>query len=251
MAVYQYYQDYDEVTPNGTYRFGSIGGWAGQIAPYVKSVMVFRCPSDIVDPIGTENPSSYAMNGNFSLGGNGQCTGTIAGDPAPDKCAQSVAISEMASPAKTVLFFEVQGNKDVNVASYYEQTFTSTINWTSSPYGNGALGGYSPAGGGSIASCPPPAGATLKYATGYMGGRNPNTFGVGCNYSGPEGRHSGGANYLMADTHAKWFKGSQVSAGSNAFTETATQTGGQYNRAAGTSGSLPGGAIPGATFSIR
>jgi prepilin-type N-terminal cleavage/methylation domain-containing protein/prepilin-type processing-associated H-X9-DG protein len=246
-AVYQYYQDYDEVGPNGTYRFGTTGGWAGQIAPYVKNVLVFRCPSDVIDPLAGENPSSYAMNSNLSIGGNGQCTGTING--ISGQCSQSFPISEMASPSRTVMFFEVQGNKDINIANFYEQPYNSTINWNSSPFGAGGLWEFSPAGGGSIASCPNPAG--LKYATGYLGGRDPKPFNVDCTYSGPEGRHSGGSNYLMADTHAKWFKGSQVSAGSNAQAENAAQTGGQYNRAAGTAGTLPSGAQAGATFSIR
>ena len=55
----------------------------------------------------------------------------------------------------------------------------------------------------------------------------------------------------MADTHAKWYRGSQVSAGGNAASETDNQTDGQYNRAAGTSGNLPSGAGAGATFSIQ
>ena len=164
LAVYQYYQDYDETGPNGTYRFGSIGGWAGQIAPYVKNVQVFRCPSDILAPQSGENPSSYAMNSNFGLGGNGACTGNVNGSP--NQCSQSVSLAAMASPAKTILFFEVQGNKYINVGSYYEQPYGSDINWNSSPFGNGVLDYYSPAGGGTVSACPASATETLKYATG-------------------------------------------------------------------------------------
>ncbi|MES2465571.1 MAG: DUF1559 domain-containing protein [Armatimonadota bacterium] len=248
-AVYQYYQDYDEVGPNGNYLYGAIGGWAGQVAPYVKNVQLFRCPSDIIDPQPGENPSSYAMNSNLGMGGNGQCNGTISG--VTGQCSQAWPISEMTSPAKTVMFFEVQGNKDINIANYNEGANPAWPNWNSSPFGNGVLDFYSPAGGGSQGSCPAPGVMALKYATGYLGGRDPKTYGVDCLYSGPEGRHSGGANYLMADTHAKWFKGSQVSAGRNASSETANQTGGQYNNSAGTAGNLPSGSGVGATFSIK
>ena len=254
LAVYQYFQDYDEVAPNGNYKSGAVGGWAGQIYPYTKSNIVFRCPSDTIDPRNKENPSSYAMNSDFTMGGNGACTGTVypygSSVGIPNQCSQSFGMSDMTAPSKTVMFYEVQGNVNIDVTQYYEGPYTT--NYNSSPFGNAALTGYSPSGGGTFASCPPPnADSTLKYATGWLGGRDPNQFNVACFYSGQEGRHSGGANYLMADTHAKWFKGSQVSAGRNAAGESAAQTGGQYNNAAGTSGTLPSGVAPGATFSIK
>ena len=254
LAVYQYYQDYDETTPNGTYKFGNVGGWAGQIYPYTKNANVFRCASDTVDPQDPttgKNPSSYAYNANFGtgpgVGGNGACNGTI--DGVGGQCSKTYAISEMTSPAKTVMFFEVEGNQNVDVTIPYEQAFASTITYNSSPYGYGKMNYFSPSGGGSISKCAPD--GTLKYATGYMGGQNPVTYNVQCEWSGPEGRHSGGSNYIMADTHAKWFKGSQVSPGSNASTETSTQSGGQFIVAAGTSGNLPSGTPAAVTFSIK
>lgn len=253
-GIYQYYQDYDETGPSGNYKSGSTGGWAGQVYPYIKSAGVFRCGSDISDIKKGDNPSSYALNSNLAMGGNGFCTGTING--VGGQCSQVYPITELRSPAKTVMFFEVQGNVNVDVTQYWEGPY-APINYNGSPFGNGALTGYSPAGGGSIQDCSagslPPArpDATLKYATGYMGRRDPNTYASGCLYAGKEGRHSGGSNFLMCDTHAKWFKGSQVSAGRNAFTETAVQTGGQYNNSAGTAGTFPDGSAPGVTFSIK
>ncbi len=46
-----------------------------------------------------------------------------------------------------------------------------------------------------------------------MGGRAIASF--ACHYAGPEGRHAQGSDFLMADGHAKWYRGSQVSSGSN------------------------------------
>jgi prepilin-type processing-associated H-X9-DG protein len=70
-----------------------------------------------------------------------------------------------------------------------------------------------------------------KYATGYLGGL---TYTAGaCAWGGateadcfdpPEGRHLEGANYVMADGHAKWFKGSKVSPGGSAATPNDSQT---------------------------
>jgi prepilin-type N-terminal cleavage/methylation domain-containing protein/prepilin-type processing-associated H-X9-DG protein len=241
LGVAQYYQDYDEVSPNGTYRSGPIGGWAGQIQPYTKSSAVFRCPSDAKTVLASDKPSSYGMNSNFALGGNGQ-----ASPPIPNT---SVAISAMTAPASTVLLFEVEGNTNVDVSQYLEGPYT--LNYNSSPFGNGSIQGYSPSGGGTFASCPPPnAASTLKYATGYMGSRDPGTA-YSCFYTGPTGRHTDGSNFLMADCHAKWFRGAQVSSGRNATSETAVEQNYMYGNAAGTSGTLPGGVTCAATFSIK
>ena len=254
LAVYQYYQDYDEVGPNGNYLYGSPGGWAGQLVPYIKSSGVFHCPSDTSEGLKADTPSSYAMNSNLSAGGSGNATGNVyypLGNPVGTPgLSFAFPMADLKSPAKTVMLFEVEGSRNIDVTQYYEGPYDK--NYNGSPAGNGALQGYSPTGGGTTKQCPPAnANETLKYATGWMGGRDPNTFNMACFYTGKEGRHSGGSNFLMADTHAKWFRGSQVSAGRNAGSETANQTGGQYNNAAGTSGNFADGTGVGATFSIR
>ncbi len=247
LAIYQYLQDYDETYPNGTYKFGSIGGWAAQIYPYVKSVPVYRCPSDyndVANPVATDKSSSYGMNSNFGTGGNNAAT--------PPVLNTAVAMGETNAPASTVLLFEVEGNTNIDITNYYESQYpTYYANSNSSPFGNGNLNYFSPAGGGSISACPPPSAAsTLKYATGYLGGRDPNLYNVACMYTGKTGRHNGGANYIMADCHAKWMRGEQVSAGRNATSPTANQTAGQFNNAAGTSGTIPGGNMA-VTFSVK
>ncbi len=242
LAMYQYIQDYDETYPNGTYNYGNIGGWAGQVYPYVKSIGVYRCPSDYVNVLAADKASSYGMNSNFGTGGNRSAT-----PPIPNT---SISMADTNAPASTVLLYEVEGNTNIDV-SVPNSEGPYVTNYNSSPFGNGALGGYSPSGGGTFNACPAPdATSTLKYATGWMGGRDPNAFSVACHYTGKDGRHSGGSNFIMADCHAKWYRGSQVSSGSNANKETDAQTPGQYPRASGTSGSIPGGSL-GVTFSIK
>ncbi len=252
LAVYQYYQDYDEVGPNGTYKSGNTGGWAGQIYPYVKNAGVFRCPSDLYEIKVKENPSSYAYNSNFSLGGNGQGTGNVyplgGGGPITNQLSQCMSLSDMPAPSKTVMFFEVDGANQHDVSTYYEQTFGGTVNYNSSPFGNGSIGTFSPSGGGTFSSA---CGSqnqyeTLKYATGYFGQRPVTT--QQCHWTKTVGRHNEGSNYLMADTHAKWFKGSQVSAGGRANSETGVEG---ATLAAGTSGTFPDGTQPGVTFSTK
>ena len=239
IAVYQYYQDYDEVGPNGTYRYGSISGWGGQIYPYTKSGLVFKCPSDTSDvPASSvtagDTRTSYAMNSNFSLGGNGQGTGTVfpyeGGAGIPNQYSQALSMAQLKSPAKTVLLFEIEGSWNVNVAKHLEDPPNANYVWNynGSPSGNGVPNSFSPTGGGTFNTCPPntAAGETLKYATGYFGQRDMNASGASaaqCHWAKPVGRHSEGANYLMADTHAKWFKGSQVSAGGRANSETGVE----------------------------
>src|ERR1700712_1940336 len=46
LAVIQYAQDYDESYPTGLQSGWYAASWAYNVQPYIKSVDVFRCPSD-------------------------------------------------------------------------------------------------------------------------------------------------------------------------------------------------------------
>jgi prepilin-type N-terminal cleavage/methylation domain-containing protein/prepilin-type processing-associated H-X9-DG protein len=79
LAVIQYSQDYDETFPNGLQSNWYAQSWAYNVQPYIKSVDVFRCPSDAGsgDPInmGTESYAwagprmSYVANGYIKWNG--------------------------------------------------------------------------------------------------------------------------------------------------------------------------------------
>ena len=248
LAVLQYTNDYDETYPNGSYKFGAIGGWANQIFSYVKSVSAYRCPDDATAYASYENPTNYGMNVNF-------------GKPfvAPNTIIRNGGVNnaysqgDLIAVAKTVLFFEVQGNKNVSVSTYTEDVpFTNLPTYgtsNASAFGNGKSGLNSPAGGGIISACGPTVG-TLKYATGYMGGRGDG--GAPCTFTDVQGIHSDGSNFVLADGHAKWLRGDTVSTGQNAF-QSNPLSAQNANQAAGTGatfGTYEGGAIPAATFSI-
>lgn len=58
LAVIQYAQDYDESYPNGLQSGWYAASWAYNVQPYIKSVDVFRCPSDS----GSGDPIRYGTN---------------------------------------------------------------------------------------------------------------------------------------------------------------------------------------------
>ena len=234
LAVMQYVQDSDETYPNGNYNYNAIGGWAGQVFPYVKSVGAYKCPDDFKVIAASDNPTSFGMNSNFGVQGN-----LSGGVPNVSR-----TLAAMNAPSKTVMLFEVEGNTGIDVTKTLEGPYSK--NYNASPFGNGGVYTYSPSGGGTFGGCPAAAGQTLKYATGYMGGRDPGS--LACHYTGVDGRHNSGANYLMSDGHAKWFRGAVVSSGSSAATQTDAQTS-TTGVAAGTAGNI-GSTPAAATFSI-
>ena len=229
LAITQYTQDFDEKEPHGASPYGQGSGWSNEVFPYIKSIAVFQCPDDSTH--GTR-ASSYGMNGNFTIGS--------ATANAPGAQADAHTLADFVSPSKTVMFFEV-----TNSAGYDLSNGTGVGDGNFNPdniYNGGSAGGdgtgfYNPAG-------EPFAAPFIQYATGYMNYSDHDSGGTGCGSGAPgsttahfnsaTGRHTDGSNFLMADTHAKWFRPSAVSAGANYH--------GQY----GTCGGLYNGTGPGA-----
>jgi len=249
LGIIQYQQDYDEKNPGGLNGYGGGSGYAGQIYPYVKSTQVFKCPSDSgSDP----NASSLAINANTSVTSPICIAAGYANPPCCTVAADSTSIAAYNAPSKTVLLFEVTNSKYYNVSTeinHLNDTPSGTATYCGgSPAGTGLGGSYSPNGynGNGAADSGTPGDGTLKYATGILNGV---TKAVGAYFS-KDGRHQGGANYVMADGHAKAFRPSAVSPGSNAGSETANQV--DNSNAAGTSGLFSNGTTsPAATFSIK
>jgi prepilin-type processing-associated H-X9-DG protein len=84
---------------------------------------------------------------------------------------------------------------------------------------------------------------TRNYDTGYLGGLTTAS-------KNPTGRHTDGSNFLFADGHVKWLRGSAISPGYDAASQNDYQ-GKTANYAAGTSGSFTNGgtSMPVGTFS--
>ncbi|BDI31643.1 hypothetical protein CCAX7_36940 [Capsulimonas corticalis] len=206
LGLLQYNQDYDESMPTTNTIWG--GGWAGEVYPYVKSAGVYACPDDATPPIDPD-PShvsdpksvrvSYGLNVNvISPYVDGENTNTYNGTFFGR--LSSTALSAQASPASTVLLFEIQGQHSVDVTNTRE---------TTSAIGDGAVGnndqGGSPSGGcgGGIDSfyC------EGVYATGKIDG-----YGIATTKN-PTGVHTEGANYAALDGHVKWLRPTAVSGG--------------------------------------
>jgi prepilin-type N-terminal cleavage/methylation domain-containing protein/prepilin-type processing-associated H-X9-DG protein len=251
LGIMQYQQDWDEKNPGGLNGYGGGGsGWAGQIYAYVKSTQVFKCPDDSgVDTYA----SSLGLNANTSLV-NPACAASNYSGPCCTMTADSSPIAAYTAPASTVLLFEVTNSK------YYDIT-TETLPagypvpagkdggtatyCGGSPAGYGLGGSYEPNGYNSSAGGATQNDGTLKYATGIFNGITQNTG----SFTGTDGRHTGGANYVMADGHAKFLRPTQVSPGHNAGAASNPQV--NNSTAAGTSGSFSNGTTqPAATFSV-
>ena len=206
LSFAMYAQDYDEQQPNGVnWYYPGGNGWAGQLYPYYKSASVLICPNDGKSGQGH---SSYAYNSN-----NTAPTGATVG---------SYSIAKYVAPTKTVLLFEVEGNTSSAVWSVSKPDSDPG----SDAYVGAGYNGFSPAGWGisgvGNAWALNGAGAftdplNLKMATGYLRGITAADY---PRFTGPKGRHSEGANYLLADTHAKWMRANAVSAGVSNPTDT-------------------------------
>jgi prepilin-type N-terminal cleavage/methylation domain-containing protein/prepilin-type processing-associated H-X9-DG protein len=204
LAELQYNQDYDEKYTPGANTYGEGNGWAGELYTYVKSTAAFKCPDDPTQANGSV--VSFGINRNTAIY-NGAGTG-----------ADGAALSQFTAPSKTVLLFEV-----VN-STYYDITKGTAAG--GDDFGNA---GWS---GGSVSGCGQgsvwdmagynsnPANANhIAYATGQLFNSTPVASG-GVFYSTAAngttltpGRHQDGANYVMADGHAKFFRPSAVGAG--------------------------------------
>lgn len=188
LATLQYIQDNDEVM-YGTDEMTEFPGW---IYPYVKSKMVFSCPSDsytITFP--NYVPITYGVNSNlaklnarlfsmpvvtilyFESSGQG-------GDPSINPCLISGIPGNPCKVAQACNF------ANVNNACAKDD-------WLET----GPLGGVCADGGPAVNNrCNWHDGATLFWDPAH-----------------PNGWHNEGSNYTFLDGHAKWLKGTKVSTG--------------------------------------
>ena len=214
LAALQYTQDYDELYVAGCGTNGKGAGWAGQLYTYVKSTGVFLCPDDATSLPGT--PVSYGLNSQFSpfFLGPGSDTG--------------ITLAKVISPAKTVLLFEVTNSGYYDITAAIGATGIGGMSADETPGNQGGssagygLGNYFDQTGFNTAyrnngygpTARNNSGSEVKYATGYLRNSVGSTLGY---FSDPLGRHNGGAVYLMADGHAKFFRPSSVSGGYENF----------------------------------
>src|SRR5579884_2128873 len=197
MAVLIYAQDYDDRFPNGIVppgadEFWGGEGWAGQIQPDLRETRVLQCPDDLTQAGGpADRVVSYGYNIDL-IDGSGYFTG------AP---LRGRILEALTSPDHTVLFFEVSG-VTANAADPMEGSLPG-----------GAQGRDFSASGPGLdnrlyAHRTEDTGPDTQYATGLLGGRPPSPP---SQFRDPYGRHSSGSDFVLADGHARWLKGEQVS----------------------------------------
>jgi prepilin-type N-terminal cleavage/methylation domain-containing protein/prepilin-type processing-associated H-X9-DG protein len=208
LAITQYVQDYDETFPWGVGPVGAANpsNWAQQIYPYAKSVAVYACPDDPATVAAPYGVLSYAVNDQFWIN---------ATSP-----AYAIALPKLIAPTNTVELCEVQ----VGNAAHFNPTSTTPNNAGWVTFGSAAFSGY---------YVMDTTGWSNQLPNGqYMTGTFWNSGG-GVQGTAPftsTGVHTDGSNYLLADSHVKWMRGTQVSAGYfwNASTHCDTAGTGQY-----------------------
>jgi len=218
LALTQYTQDSDERLPmgasSGRDNLGAGDGWAGRVYPFVQSRAVFMCPDDAVAPVQnpfagsthTLSPVSYAYNTNLSGSGYLGIQG---------------AASRLNAPAKTVLLCEVTAAASDPTAqdSQAVADLSTPDEWGDQGAGVSPCMDGSPATDGESAFVLAPGGTScsLPLATGFLGVSGPRAAnflaGLGKYYLSPQGRHTGGSDFLFCDGHVKWLRGDQVSTG--------------------------------------
>jgi hypothetical protein len=184
----QYVQDYDETWPCGTNGVGM--GWGSQIYPYVKSVNVFTCPDDAGTGFSPAIPGytelSYCLNINVT-----GCYGAIVNGAYPPYQYQGPKATQDNAPSSTVLLYEITGG-----------ILSTNPTLDISPVGMGQW--Y-----GTVAS---------NSWQGLIGPGNPTTglfdeMSPSVLAAEDTARHSGGANWLAEDGHAKYLAATKVSQG--------------------------------------
>jgi len=240
MAIAQYETDFDTKTPNGSDTWGPNNGWAWQVYPYTASAKVFICPDDpsgrnegtyTGPPSGSYNISSYGINIETStqVWWNNAAQSGCGAHQCPNG-NNTFPLAYYTEPDKTVLLFEVTGNKFYDLTTGASANSQSDYSKAGSAAGDGIGADWNDPRGSNSEAC---TGGTqsdgkLKYATGIF----INTAaGAHACFLANDGRHSGGSNFLLADFHTKWLRSGTVSAG--ATNPVANNVGG------GTSGCSP------------
>jgi len=214
LAFAQYEQDYDETNPADTNIYADEHGWAEELYPYVKSAGLYICPDD-ANHATYDNIISYGMNGNLMQAYNGY---GIPSKPGATLAGES-------APASTVLLFEAEGDCYFHVNQPEEGN---------SPSGRGMIDyGNSKIGANGNGALPQSSYNGSLYATGNIGGYVLDTIPAGT-------VHTSGSNYLLADGHAKWAVGNNVSGGYPAPTPSTAQTNPTANTSASSYGTAAG-----------
>jgi prepilin-type processing-associated H-X9-DG protein len=210
LAVLQYNQDNDEQNVGGPgYNYNGNGGswcdpltmatwgqgWAVQIYPYVKSAGAYKCPDDPTPA----NPAITTDNCGNPDPANGKNNSVVSYGINKNLCGQNLpGLAGIQSPARTVLFWEEQGNGQVDFNNPIDRNSTDyrgTENFDGPPYARIDSGQWYHVAGDKEGQW------VLQHF------EEPNTTTL------IPGLHNGAANYAFADGHVKYLQSQTVSGG--------------------------------------
>ncbi|MDR3707336.1 MAG: DUF1559 domain-containing protein [Capsulimonadaceae bacterium] len=178
LADLQYSQDYDEMavpTRSGVSSASPVlFNWCYAIYPYIKSKSVFTCPSQGL----AGSVLDYTYNTYVAMD-----TGISTFPPR--------VISTIPFPGSTVVFADALGGN--TTTSTGANSVTSIINQTDRCLV------FNPGNGTNVAS------ASDWETARILSGTAVSTGNPACDAAVAAIRHSGGANYALADGHVKWF----------------------------------------------
>ena len=196
IALMMYLQDYDELFPNNPCNNNRPSyydlpgntasvcvskfpiGWADQIQPYMKNTQALQCPDD--KTTGSSNP--YAQGADFgaeSYSGDGKnYPNENYCDFAFNYLMEFQSQAKLAQPASTIVVTESQGHWNATSSFAYGYDCDDTL-WVCGKW-----------------SATHDANADNNYPEGITWGDSQ--------------RHSGGANYVFSDGHAKFYRPQSV-----------------------------------------
>ncbi len=193
-ALMAYVQDYDEMTPADPRLPAPVGTppppalpevtWPmATMQPYLKNVGVLKCPSDPGSQTRSDGIPAAKIAGDPGASYEPTAStpqNTLAGSAVLDNFGvfawNGVSLATITAPADTIAFVE----KHENVPVFNTAAAVRSPNYW---WGRFATG------------------------TGFNGAVNSGAFKLDCFITN---RHSGGANYLYSDSHAKWMKRGDV-----------------------------------------
>lgn len=195
LGILQYTQDYDERTPPAVIDLSaSVSGlteapWQVRIQPYVKSVQLFKCPSNTSTSFvaqsaaaGQEIPVSYVANG-CSSNPTDSCNTGFGGSAAsgivrPMPFHTGMALAQIQDSSRTILVTETRGRTgptmwSTNVIQNSTESFTNHLTTSNFLFADGHVKALKPlntiSGGVNMwltdSTIAPPAGLTTALGT--------------------------------------------------------------------------------------
>ncbi len=130
LGILQYTQDYDEKFPSSRNNGTGNQPWHDVVQPYVKSIQLFKCPSN------TNTISNSVLGVPGSYYSNGQGTGVTATGPMPQGAGNGAALAQLGSSSQVILVCEINNradpeywSNDINSGTYNLQNHLGMTNF--------------------------------------------------------------------------------------------------------------------------